>query len=355
MNKAETLADVLSVAEQTKREQRLRAFWAGQGGQRVAVSVLADGHNFRQLDNDDDVVENAVQHILASTPLSADNVPWFGPDFGTISTAVAWGGRVEQPAGGKVFIHPIITCPEEADRVLTPDPAAGHVPRAVRLFQQVRERLATDQLWGRVIDFQGPLSTAALLWEQQDFMCSMYTAPDAVHRFLDRVTDYLIGFMRAHRAGMGRLSGMVWPYIWMPDDLGVVFTEDFMPLLSADLYKEFGIPYMKRLADAFGGVFIHCCGEFEQHLPTLAASGVRFRGFDYCEPFTRTAAMYEAFGPDLIYHLILFEPGVKIPGGMPGFIRERLRKTAPRDMRFWFCTGESQTELRQTIRECLGE
>ena len=107
------------------------------------------------------------------------------------------------------------------------------------------------------------------------------------------------------------------------------------------------------LADAFGGAFIHCCGPFEQHLPALAASGVRFRGFDYCEPFTRTEAVYEALGPELVYNVALFEARSPVRGGMPGFIRQHLRQVAPPDMRFWFCTSQAQSEVRAAVRECL--
>ncbi len=87
---------------------------------------------------------------------------------------------------------------------------------------------------------------------------------------------------RAMMLGMGPLCGMGWPYNWLPDDLGVVFTEDLMPLLSPELYREFGVPYLKRLADTFGGAFIHCCGEFEQHLPALVDQRRQYPGLRLC-------------------------------------------------------------------------
>jgi hypothetical protein len=322
-----------------EREARLRAFWAGTGA-RAAVTVNNGAYAYRQIEDDDAIVENAVAQILTSADLSDDYLPWFGPDFGTVSTAQAWGGEVVYPEGGCVFIKPVIFGPDDVDRVWPADPAGGHVARAIALAARVKARLGTDRIWCRAIDLQGPLSTAGLLWEQGDFFCSMLSDPDAVHRLLDRVTEHLIGMYRAMIAGMGPLCGMVWPYVWLPDDLGVVFTEDLMPLLSPALYKEFGLPYMTRLAEAFGGAFIHCCGAFEQHIPVLAESGAPILGFDYAEPSTRTEALYEAFGARCVYNVGLDPQGEALYGDYPTFYTH-LAKVALADMRFWFCIDAS--------------
>jgi len=321
----------------TAREAKLRRFWAGNGP-RAVLSVNNGVYAYRQIEDDERTVELAAQQILTSATLSDDYLPWFGPDFGTISTALAWGGEVIHPDGGCVFIKPVIHSPEDVERVLaTPvDPAGGHTARAIALARRVKARLGTERIWCRAIDMQGPLSTAGLLWDQCDFICSMITDPAAVHRVLDRVTDYLIAMYRALIAGMGPLCGMGWPYLWLPDDLGVVFTEDFAPLLSPELYKEFGIPYLKRLAEAFGGAFIHCCGSFSQHFTNLATSGAPLLGFDYAEPDTDTLTIYEAFGPDLVYNFGLTPNGEERWGNTANFITQ-LARSAPADMRFWFC------------------
>lgn len=318
-----------------RREAKLRRFWAGEGPR--AVLMINNGvYAYRQIDDDERMVENAVLQILTSAELSEDYLPWFGPDFGTISTALAWGGEVIHPEGGCVFIKPVIHTPEDVYRLQPADPAGGHVARAIALAQRVKARLGSAHIWCRTVDMQGPLSTAGLLWEQEDFFCSMLTDPGAVHHLLDRVTTHLIGMYRAMQQGMGPLCGMIWPYHWLPDDLGVVFTEDLMPLLSPELYREFGLPYMKRLADTFGGAFIHCCGEFEQHLPALAASGANILGFDYAEPCTRTEALYEAFGPKLVYNVGIDPQGEARWGSAANFLHY-LHKVAPADMRFTFC------------------
>ena len=115
----------------------------------------------------------------------------------------------------------------------------------------------------------------------------MMEEPDKVHAFLDRVCATNLQFMRELRLEIGRADGNIWPYLWLPGRFGVGITEDMMPLLGVDAYREFGIPYLRRIADEFNGVFIHCCGEWARHAPTLASSGILIRGMEFHHPFTR--------------------------------------------------------------------
>jgi len=328
------------------REEKLRRFWAGDGP-RAVVSLHDSEFNYRQIEGDDLIVENAVKSILASANLSEDYLPWFGPDFGTISTARAFGGEIIHPDGGNIFIKPIISDPEEADAAVAGDPAGGDVAHAIALAARVRERLGTDKLWCRGVDMQGPLSTVSLLWEQEDLLCSMYTDPEPVHRLLDRVTDHLIAIMHAQEVGMGPMCGSVWPYVWLPQDLGVVITEDMMPLMSPELYKEFGLPYVKRIADEFNGVFVHCCGAFSQHLDNIAASGINYRGIEYWEPYMKTEEIFEKLGPSLVYN-----PNNSDDENLPQYqnrtaFLKYLSTVAPAEMRFYFTLETAWDRARE--------
>ena len=340
-----------------RREDKLRKFWAKSSDSPRSLMQIHDGLRFpvRQMENEEDIINNAVQQMISSAFMSEDYLPWFGPDFGTISTAKYWGGEVLYPEDGCAFIKPVIYSPEDIDMLVLPEPAEKKdVNLAKKLAKQVAERAQSYRFWVRSVDFQGPLSTAGLLWEQTDFFCSMSTNPDQVHRLMEMVTDQLIAMMNALKSEVGPQCGPTWPYIWLPDDIGFGFTEDLMPLMSPSLYKEFGAPYMKKLADAAGGAFIHCCGEFEQHLEILRDSGANIIGFDYCEPHTRTEAIYDVFGPDLVYHVGISPQGEKLWGDTANFISSYLAKTAPSDMRFYFCIDTAFSDAnnrRQAILE----
>jgi hypothetical protein len=128
---------------------------------------------------------------------------------------------------------------------------------------------------------QGPLNTAALIWEQQDFLMSMCTHPQEVHFLVNLVTDFIIQVVKAFQSEFGkRLDHPDWPPVWMPPELGIGMIEDLLPLISVKNYREFGLPYTTRIAQTFGGVFLHCCGTCEHHLPTLAEIP-GLRGLDF--------------------------------------------------------------------------
>jgi hypothetical protein len=134
---------------------------------------------------------------------------------------------------------------------------------------------------------QGTLTTAALLVEQSVLMESMMDEPALVHSLLSTICDHLLAYQRHLRGGSaGRLLGNIWPRANLPEDLGVSLTEDYMPLLSPRLYQEFGIPYLRRIADSFGGALIHCCGRWGRHAGTLAASGIAIRAVEFHHAYT---------------------------------------------------------------------
>ena len=43
---------------------------------------------------------------------------------------------------------------------------------------------------------------------------------------------------------------------------GISVSDDETILLSPGLFEEFGLPYLNRISDAFGGLYYHCCGDF---------------------------------------------------------------------------------------------
>ncbi len=281
---------------------RIRRFWAGEG--RVLVSMTSDHAYYRQHFDDDAVVELVIENLRDQARLPGVNLPCYCPDFGTVSTAKYWGGATRfDSTGGHIFIDPTAQTLEEA-LALTPRPVddpAMDAARGLRLYRRVCERLETDALWFRTPDLQGVLNTAGLVVQQQELLMAMYSEPALVHAFLDRVCDHLIAYARylARETG-GKLCGSIWPFTVLPIDLGVCFTEDLLPLLSAEMYREFGLPYTRRLAAAFGGAQIHCCGDWGRHAGVLRAADFGLRAVEFHYPFTSIDAL-AALAPETVF------------------------------------------------------
>lgn len=237
---------------------------------------------------------------------SGENVlPTFIPDFGTVSLAAMWGGRrIPARDGGCIHIEPIAVTLAELEHLPEACPYEdSDFARATALFGHVCERMQTDALFVRTPDLQGPMNTLGLLVDQTELLVGLYESPDLIHHLLDRITDVTIACVRRYREAVGaeRVIGNVWPWIALPDGVGMSIIQDFMPMLSPELYKHFELPRLRRIADTFGGVFIHCCGEYSQHLTTLANAGLGILGIEAHYPCTRIEDVQAALGPGPFY------------------------------------------------------
>ncbi len=228
---------------------RITRFWGGEG--RCLISVVTWEAAYRQTFDDDVILERVPEHLRLMAGLPGVQMPYLFADFGTVSTAKYWGGEARfDSTGGNIFIEPVAQEIEEA-LAMTPKPVddpALDGAHGVRLWKELSARLETDVLWLRSPDMQGVLNTAGLIMNQEELLMAMYSAPEQVHAFLDKVCDFLIDYANyLRRETNDRLCGNIWPYTFLPSSLGLSFTEDLMPLLSPELYAEFGIPRLKRL------------------------------------------------------------------------------------------------------------
>jgi uroporphyrinogen decarboxylase len=111
-----------------------------------------------------------------------------------------------------------------------------------------------------IVGITGPYTLAAVLGGSTDFMMNCILEPDAVHIFLDRITEFLIAYAQEYlQAGVG----------------GIMIAEPSASMISPAMSSEFSNPYVDRLAQAISSsqcaVIYHSCGPANPHLPNLAA------------------------------------------------------------------------------------
>lgn len=333
------------------------AFWRGEQTGPL-VTVVAEP-SYRQLfdhanPNLESVADAAVAAIQADAASGeAYVVPTLYADFGTISTAKLYGGTViPPPENGNVHIEPVVRNPDDLASLQACPFEASDFQLAIDLYHLVCDRLGEDKLYLRTPDFQGPMNTLALVMDQQELLMGMYTEPDAIHAALDSITSTLIAYhLRLRRElGGGQIIGGIWPYTFLPEDMGAAITQDMMPLLGPDLYRDFELPCLRRIADALGGLQIHCCGRYAQHLRNLKESGIPILGLEFHHPFTAFTEIHHVFGDDIVYIPFLFGE-CQDYADHDAFAADLLRQGTA-ETRFWFArtsdAGNVAT-LRDTI------
>jgi len=280
-----------------------RDFWAG--GNTGPLLSICNEPTYRQNPDPGQMLEMAVECLCEDAVTGENIVPTFNPDFGTVSIPAMWGGRrVPASKGGGIYIEPIARSVGDLEHLAAPvsfEESDFHL--ALSLYRKVCDRLESHEVYLRTPDLQGPMNTLGLLMEQTELLMALYDEPDLIHRTLTHITDVIIDYLRQYRtaAGKERVVGNVWPWVILADGQGIGITQDFLPLLSPDLYAEFEFPQLKRIADEFGGVFIHCCGAYAHHLPTLARADFKIWGMEVHYPCTKLWEVEAALGHDMAY------------------------------------------------------
>lgn len=309
------------------------------------LSVCTE-HTYRQNPDEEATIAGAVACLREDLASSVNTLPAFIPDFGTVSMPALWGGkRIAVSKGGSSAIHIEPIAREPAELAHLPAPCAyeqSDFARAMKLYRKVCARLGRDDIYLRTPDLQGPMNTLGLLCEQTELIIALYEDPPRIHALLTQITDVIIACLRRFRteAGPDRVLGNVWPWVALVDGQGIGITQDFMPLLSPDLYEQFELPQLKRIADAFGGVFIHCCGEYAQHLPALARANFKIWGIEMHYPCTKLHDVYTALGNNLVYTPYVAPTGSAKYPTAADFVMD-LAADDPVIQRLWICMARN--------------
>jgi hypothetical protein len=330
---------------------RIRRFWAGQ--EQHMVSVFSTQHSYRQCFSDETILSEAPRHLQAQAVLPGGNLPSFFPDWGTISTAKYWSGTARfDSTGGNIFIDPAAQTLDDA-LALRPRPVddpkmdAAH---ALRLFHRLEQELYTNALWLRSPDMQGPLNTAGLIVNQEQLMMAMHTDKAKARAFLEKVTDFIIAYAQYLRRESGeRLCGNIWPYTFLPSDLGFSFTEDLMPLVSARTYREFGLPILRRLSETMGGLHIHCCGTWGRHARSLAEADLPLLALEFHHPETTIEELEPLAGQVVLVPYVLLHKTDQFQSTVQ-YYRYLLDHYGQRH-RFWFACTEETEEMVAFAKE----
>jgi len=283
-----------------RRKERLRRFWAGEDIGRPPVSLIPYDMSPRQIFDAQEQFKRIAPYMLRIMELPGDAVPVFWPDMGTVTLASVFGGEIiREDEGRYLWLKPRFKSLDEVATFEMPDVLSGLVKEEFDRCRRWRD--ATEGKWPvSPPDMQGPVNIATLLIDQTEFIIGMYEKPEMVKRLLRLCTDVIIEVVRAYEREFGEaLCRITWPHVWFPSELGFTLTQDSIPTLSPSLYREFELPFVKELAEKIGGPYIHCCGEFEYALDSLAEIR-NLIGIDHSYPGSRAEVILEKLGTGIV-------------------------------------------------------
>ncbi len=276
--------------------------------------------------NPDKFLQAQLREIEGQLKLRGDFVPSLCPALGVIGIPSAFGGEVTWFENNLPAIRPIVgNDPEEVFDLPNPSIINGELGRILEytryFIQETKKRYPV-----RLTDIQGPLDSAALIMGYNNFLLAMQIHPEAVHHLLQLVTNLTIEFTRTQRNivttyGVEFIPSMFHP--WMPDGWGISVSNDECVSISSEMHDDFSVPYLNQLSDAFGGIYIHSCGNWQHQFNSLEK--VRhLRGLEFDASETSYEAVLEHFGGQVVIApRVGFHRDVKFTG-MTDYVRKIL-------------------------------
>ncbi|NPV47491.1 MAG: hypothetical protein HPY69_11060 [Armatimonadetes bacterium] len=151
-----------------------------------------------------------------------------------------------------------------------PFPATGWMARAWEYYEQFKAWAADDEFEGRPIEVtgvpgvgtDGVFTTACALRDPTRLMLDIYEDPGYIHELMAFLTEAFIRRIRAYRERLGQPV----------ESTAFGLADDAIQMLSVEHYREFVLPYHKRLVAEFGSQgpnSMHLCGDATRHFRTI--------------------------------------------------------------------------------------
>jgi hypothetical protein len=239
-----------------------------------------------------------LEEIEGQSKLRGDLVPALCPTLGVIAIPSAFGAEVIWWANDFPAVRPVIgDRPEKVYELARPKVTDGELGRILDYTRFFIEKTG-GRFPIRLGDIQGPLDNAALIFGHTPFLQALITHPREVHHLMGMITDLMIEFAETQRKMVRDLGVEFVPtgfQPWIPDGTALSVANDVGVMLSPELHDEFSVPYLNRISEAFGGVYIHSCGDWTHLFPSLdkvrGLRGLEFGGSE--APYGR---VLERFG-----------------------------------------------------------
>ena len=126
----------------------------------------------------------------------------------------------------------IIQEEEEAEALQVPEVGAGRTGECLEGIRKIAEVTEDRPVFAGMI---GPYSLAGRLLDMTEIMILCYEEPEMVETVLEKVTGFLCDYARAFKEAGAH---------------GIVMAEPAAGLLSPGLFREFSVPYVKRICQA---------------------------------------------------------------------------------------------------------
>lgn len=235
----------------------------------VAQWTLGDGVYGNRCRDRREILPLMLDGITRTLEEDNDWFPYLEPWHGIGAFAQAFGCPFEWNDIDAPWTIPIISDIESLNQLEKPEIQKSDMLKMVLETTEYFDEQTKGQIYIAPTDTQGALSQMSLICDVTWMLTEAWDYPEEFHRALDIVTDLIIEFTLEQRK---RCSKPAAPghTMWSPANFtGISLSNDMLALVGSEFYKEFGLPYDQKIADALGGAGMHSCGDWSHNFNVI--------------------------------------------------------------------------------------
>jgi uroporphyrinogen-III decarboxylase len=217
------------------------------------------------------------KHWLKSNLKAVDSFPdvWFLPGFwseyGMCTEPSAFGSRMIFLEKSLPHAEKILSGIEEADLLPQPNVKTdGLLPFMISRLKNNQESIINADHQIRFAIARGPLNIASFLLGTTEFMMAIAMDPDGTHKLLKKISDFICDWL-------------AWQKECFPSIDGVLILDDIIGFVGETEFKEFVLPYFKKIFNCTGSKvrFLHNDAEGLITAKYLKEMGVNMFNFSF--------------------------------------------------------------------------
>ena len=174
-------------------------------------------------------------------------MPGFWSEYGMCTEPSAFGSRLIFLENSLPHADKILSGIEEADSLPQPNVKSdGLLPFMISRLRNNEKHINDADHQVRFAVARGPLNIASFLMGTTEFMMALAMDPDGSHRLLKKITGFICDWLRWQKECFRSIDG-------------VLVLDDIMGFVGEVEFREFVIPYFKRIFECTGSAvsFLH--------------------------------------------------------------------------------------------------
>jgi uroporphyrinogen decarboxylase len=240
-------------------------------------------------------------------------MPGFWSEYGMCTEPSAFGSRLIFLENNLPHAEKIISGIEEADKLPRPNVMTdGLLPFMISRLRNNQEIIVENDHQIRFAVTRGPLNIAGFLMGTTELMTAIGIDPTGTYRLISKITDFLCEWL-------------VWQKECFPSIDGVLILDDLIGFIGEDEFREFALPFLKKLFTCTGSKvrFLHNDSEGLITAKYLNAMGVNMFNFSFEHTLSE---IRELSGPEIVL-VGNIPPRDVLAGGTPAMVDEAVKKS----------------------------